>query len=130
MGRTSFIHYAAACALAFSSAPAAADNERYLMATGNDYFAVCTSAILQDSNLCMAYTMGVIRGLSSGEFASQVKSGRPVERSIFCAPESVSDEQLLAVILKFLRDRPEVRHVDSASLIWRALFGAFPCTKQ
>jgi hypothetical protein len=129
MGRTSVIHYAAAFALALSPVPAAAYDERYQMATGNDYFAVCTSPELDDKELCLTFTVGVTRGLITGEYASQLKSGQKIARTIFCIPASANNQQILDVILKFLRDRLDVRDVDTTSLIWRALFGAFPCTK-
>jgi hypothetical protein len=44
------------------------------------------------------------------------------------AAAKITEEQLLDIILKFIREHPEVRHTAAAPLARIALTAAFPCS--
>jgi hypothetical protein len=44
-----------------------------------------------------------------------------------CTPYGVTNGQLIRIVLKYLKDHPELLHRDDTSLIHEALQKAFPC---
>jgi hypothetical protein len=129
MGRASLVYYAAAIALALPT-PAIAQQSRYSMVSGNDYLSVCESDATPDQTFCIAYTVGLFRGLTAGQYASQTVEGRAVRDVIFCAPASVTNAQIRDVVIKYLHDRPAIRQHPSDVLIYGALSDAWGCLKK
>lgn len=68
---------------------------------------------------CLAYMIGVldtIRGL-----------GNKGDRKIFCEPSTVTGQQLLAMLRKYLADHPERLHLAASSLVADMYAEAFHC---
>lgn len=93
------------------------------LGTGNDFFMLC-----QDSNresdsgafgLCSGYIAGFLgRDQLQGEARS------------FCFGQSVTNGQLMDVLMKFIRDNPENRNRPLSVLSFVAFAKAFPCPKK
>ena len=45
----------------------------------------------------------------------------------FCPPDGVVGEQILPIVMKYLKENPENLHYNAASLVTVALGRAFPC---
>lgn len=71
-------------------------------------------------SVCLSYAMGVIDSIDVA-----VKKG--LMAPIFCVPSSVSDEQIEDVVVKFVEDHPEKRHLKGAAIIHAAITEGFPC---
>ena len=97
------------------------DGRTLLEHCGNGLRVIDTSTNhLFDGGYCMAY----IRGFADGYTLAGSK--RPVEEQI-CVPASVSLEQLMRVMKKYLEDNPNKLHQNAAILTSSALRNAFPC---
>ena len=59
------------------------------------------------------------------EFATEKGYAAPVP---FCVPDEVQLKQILAVVLKYIRDNPEKAHIRASTLAVAALKKAFPCS--
>jgi Rap1a immunity proteins len=74
--------------------------------------------------------MGYMRGFTSGvDFGVGFVKSATKEKALapFCVPEEVGNAQLVRVVLKYIRDNPEVAHQRTAALIVKALGKAYPC---
>ena len=85
--------------------------------TGNDIYASCsdTSSRFEDG-YCFGYIVGatdVLIGSRSGQ--------------LVCLPEGVNAQQLVDVVMKYLRDTPELRERSAGSITRDALVKAFQC---
>ncbi len=52
------------------------------------------------------------------------------ERRRSCIPENVTNGQVSDVVIKYLRDHPEERHILAAILVVKAMAEAFPCKSK
>lgn len=103
-------------AFQFQAAHAATD---IILSNGNEFLARCDIAQREpghqlDFGFCFGYLRGVLDGDQMG-------------RQAICLPARVSNGQLMDIALKFMRDRPEIRHRNPGALIMASLFTAFPC---
>ena len=99
--------------------------------TGNDLFTVCKNLEkvphlpvneLDDAAECAYYVAGFRAGLSIGSIMASKD-----HQSSFCMDDEVSLEQVVAVIVKYLRDHPESRNQAASWLAYTALTDGFPC---
>jgi len=67
---------------------------------------------------CHWYVMAAVDLLAAQAIVPSVKA---------CLPENLKYPQAVDVTLNYLRDHPEVRHHNAASLIVLAMAQAFPC---
>jgi hypothetical protein len=81
---------------------------------GNQLYEWCTNASSPDA--CNAYVIGVID-------KQEVTDGTKV----FCVETHVTIGQASDVVREYLRQHPERRHHQAASLVDDALAAAFPC---
>lgn len=120
MGRASPIHYAAALALALAglARPArAADFD-----TGNQLLAACSGSA-GDQVQCYAYMDGLLQGLL-------FMSVRDKSQMPFCVPDGVTKGQAAEVVVKYLRENPEQRHIAASVMATVAMRRAFPCAQK
>ncbi|WP_323141310.1 Rap1a/Tai family immunity protein [Massilia phyllosphaerae] len=101
---------------------AAASDESYI-SNGNAIYPYCSSSQLSTQMLCGSYVIGVVVGTKS---QAAIDKSRPY----FCIPEQVTHGQYVEVFTKYLADHPELRHYDTATLIFKSLNEAFPCSKR
>jgi hypothetical protein len=84
---------------------------------GNVLFADCQVA---DSFACLSYIIGAVDQLLYVQYA--LGGNR-----IVCIPPNVPQGQVRDIVIKYLADKPEERHVRAASVVVAALSAAFPC---
>jgi hypothetical protein len=85
--------------------------------SGNDLLRDCTT---QDSySFCLGYITGLEHGIS---LESQYRKSKPM----FSLPSNVEMGQLVDLVVKALKERPEQRHMKAAVLALAAIVEAFP----
>lgn len=89
---------------------------RVMFYTGNKLSELCSYT---DLDPCTTYILGVV----DGQNAAVTATSRDVA---YCIPETASSGQIRDVVLKYLRDHPERRHIIAGTLIANALADAWP----
>ena len=105
-------------ASAQSSDPAA---RAALSFSGNEFVDVCSLEVNQGK--CLMYMSGVVHGLLDASY----HHGSPIS---LCIPEDVTNQQVLDVALKYLRDHPESRNYRSGMLVSEAIIETWLCKKS
>jgi Ssp1 endopeptidase immunity protein Rap1a len=83
--------------------------------TGNDLYEKCISPPKTiESAYCIGYVSGVADTLTNGT----------------CIPQTATVGQASDIVVKYLREHPEYRHVPASILAAWALLDAFPCKEQ
>ena len=103
------------CILVFSAA--AAHAEHFL--TGNDLYRVCQGSGV-DGGVCTGYVIGVFDQWAAGRAAGPF--AKPA-----CLPPGVGSGQLKDVVVRYLRDHPEVRDQSAWALVVHAMIEAWNC---
>jgi hypothetical protein len=115
--------FLAVVALNGSQGGSTADN---LIDSGNGFLSACdssdTSGNPLQKGLCLGYVSGVTDGISLAEKLTHKPSS--------CLPATVTNGQVLDIVVTFVRDHPELRHWQTRWLIQRSLLEAFPCQAQ
>jgi len=105
---------AAALWLALAGAPA------WAVKDGNELLSVCTAKNGSfDQGFCAGYVQGV---MVVTEFWQMENGG-----CFFAAPENVTIEQMMAVVVKKMQDRPEIRSDPAAVIVVGSAKSAWPC---
>jgi hypothetical protein len=99
---------------------ASAHAQRISTMTGNDLLESCGSAGHFGQAFCLGYVAGVtdLDGPDGSAFPERRRS---------CVAENVSNGQVRDVVVKYLKDHPEERHIQASILIVKAMAQAFPC---
>jgi hypothetical protein len=115
--------------LALWAAPAFADSF-----TGNE--------LHEDCRKSQAFVFGYVAGVTDkatldktfandveGTEAGKAKQVRDLITVIrpYCAPSSVTMNQAVDIVCKYLREKPETRHFGGSSIVQNAMREAFPC---
>ena len=105
--------------------------------SGNDFIALCGSDPKRDR--CDMYMLGWLGGFRGMNEAMLLAAGATLEQinqnalrnpvAKICLPLEVTPGQLVAVLLKYLRDNPGTRHFENRVLIHHAFHKAFPCKR-
>ena len=99
--------------------------------TGNDLYHNCTNAAVPMGwSLCLGYIEGV---LDATNFEGSLSYGKStVLHGIvqWCVPAGVTAGQARDVVIKFLRDKPEFRHLSAAEEVTAAVAAAWPCPRS
>ena len=86
--------------------------------SGNDLKDNCGS---MSNSLCTGYIVGTLDSMRT--------IGEEANAPMFCLPPGVGEEQVTALVRKYLADHPERLRTRAASLIMNAMTGAYPCPK-
>lgn len=89
--------------------------------TGNRLFEDCRAANYFNRGYCGGYVTGIVDTIES------LQSRGILPRDALCIPEESTKGQLVDVVLKYLEQNPERRHLEAGSLVPEALNRAFPC---
>lgn len=102
---------------------------------GSYYLRVCSAAVkmsdgkelTQEENLGALYCVSYISGfLDSMSLTAKFTKGK---RTV-CTPErGVSNDQAVRLLVKYLRENPEILHESGRMSLYLALQKAFPCAK-
>lgn len=74
---------------------------------------------------CMGYLVGFYEGYDAKAHFDKVM-GDPSHREV-CFPENVPNDQMVRIVVKFLREHPERLQQAPTLLVMAAFNGAFPC---
>lgn len=86
---------------------------------GNELLTWCSESI---TARCGAYDMGVADAMQFFR-----TDGGNLTGFRACIPPPVTSKQVEDIVMKFLREHPELRHLSAAGLVINALADAFPC---
>lgn len=87
---------------------------------GTDFLRFCTKQVdTSEAEFCDAFILGIRDGVA---LATQLRDIKP----IFEAPQEAKQDQLKAVVVKYLNDHPEELHKPAGMLVILALSKAFP----
>ena len=90
--------------------------------TGNRLYEDCRSGNYFNRGYCGGYVTGIVDTLEA------LQSRGILPPTALCVPEEVTKGQLADVVLKYLEQNPERRHLEAGSLVPEALNRAFPCS--
>ncbi|MFM7273629.1 MAG: Rap1a/Tai family immunity protein [Gammaproteobacteria bacterium] len=89
--------------------------------TGNRLYEDCSAENYFNRGYCGGYVVGIVDTI-------EALQGRGVlPANALCIPEGATKGQLVDVVLKYLGDNPDRRHLDAGALVPEALNRAFPC---
>lgn len=83
--------------------------------TGNTLYGNCTSGSASDRLVCTAYVLGAV---DMGQGAA------------FCAPDALTGKQAEDLIVRYLRDNPQSRHLGADVLIYALFKATWPCPEN
>jgi hypothetical protein len=98
--------------------PAHAQLQDITRATGNDLYPLCQSTDKEDIAFCHGYILGFVHGL--------IALGSEERRESLSIPSGITGQQVVDIIVKYLKNHPEFRHLHADVLIFSALLDAFP----
>lgn len=78
--------------------------------------------------VCLGKIEGALDGIEMARGYYSASSGKTLSPFI-CPPESVTKEQQLRIVVKYLKENPEKLHESEVSSIALAMAFAFPCGK-
>jgi hypothetical protein len=92
--------------------------------TGHDLKGYCEFYPVQTqaTAACMGYVFGT---LDTSRLMNKMFKGQ-----LFCEPQRVTGDQIIAMTKKYLSDHPEELHLVAASLIFGMYTKAFPCKEK
>ncbi|WP_413465085.1 Rap1a/Tai family immunity protein [Novosphingobium profundi] len=90
------------------------------IATGNNLFGLCTSS----DNAARSYCNGYIRGAS--EFIVMQATIRHRDPEYFCVRDTVTNDQMRDIVIKYVRENPEQRDTFAFYLVQLAIYDEFP----
>jgi hypothetical protein len=95
-------------------------SQRVSTTSGNALLESCESKEEFQQAFCSGYVQGAtdLDGMEGAAFPERRRS---------CVGENVTNGQIEDVVVKYLRDHPEERHVLAAILVVKAAAKAFPC---
>jgi Ssp1 endopeptidase immunity protein Rap1a len=99
---------------------ASAHAQRVSTTTGNELLESCEAKGSFKEAFCLGYITGVtdLDQMNASVFPEHRRS---------CVPENVTNGQIRDVIVRYLTDHPEERHMLAAILVAEAMGKAFPC---
>ena len=93
--------------------------------TGNDLLSYCKRSGLFDAGICLGYIGGAWNTMQG------YSSYKKIPHSLrICSPEKVTIKQVKDVVVQYLEQNPNLRHVSGGLTIKFALQAAWPCPKK
>lgn len=105
---------------------------------GNDFLRECTEALRfidgdrtltagesEYSTHCMGYLLGFYEGYEAKAAADKVQGDAP-HREV-CLPENLAADQMVRVVVKYLREHPERLQQPANLLVVQSFYATFPC---
>jgi len=85
---------------------------------GNQLLQQCTATIGAQMNFCFGYLNAV---------TDLLLENRDIDGFAACISGELGDPTLRNIVVKFLRDNPDLRRLGAPALVARALAASFPC---
>jgi hypothetical protein len=97
--------------------------------SGMDVLHQCKEMQSGNANFSSGSCAGFIEGVIDGIYYAAVQRSKTAAdvRQPYCLLEEVTNEQIIAVFVKYLEDYPEKLHEPAAVLLVESLAKAFPC---
>lgn len=76
---------------------------------------------------CIGYVRGVLDEIWTQQNFPVEAKAKPADRSKICIPDTVSNEQAIKVVTKYLHDNPAKLQLTGSYLIRLSMQEAFPC---
>jgi hypothetical protein len=110
-----------------------ASNERSegVAESGTGFLSECQYSDSEHSytaGLCQGYVRGVSDAVDA--LFRLTASSQPEAIPLFCIPKDSTNQQILSVTIKFVKEHPEKRHAPTKFLVLDSLIEAFPCTSK
>ena len=80
------------------------------------------------ANGCVLYIGGFVQGVEIASTTVKVQNKMPTLPEPFCRPDHTESQQLVRIVLKYVRDNPEDAHRDTMFVAMWAFQKAFPCS--
>ncbi|WP_085724682.1 Rap1a/Tai family immunity protein [Pseudomonas sp. R37(2017)] len=110
----------------------------FVLANGNVLLQQCQDALnvvdggagksAFGGGVCLGKIEGTLDGIEMARGYYSASSGKTLPPFI-CPPESVTKEQQLRIVVKYLKENPEKLHQHEVTSIALAMASAFPCGK-
>lgn len=99
--------------------------------TGLDLLHHCKEVTENRANFMSGQCAGFVEGMIQGVYFMAVNAAPTVKdiKQPFCIAKTVSNEQIIAVLVKYLNDHPEKLDSPAAVLFVLAMENAFACSK-
>lgn len=92
-----------------------------VLVNGNELYDWCTSSSGNaKSSLCVGFIMGVLDTIET------MQASKQAHRQV-CVPRGVTSGQARDVLLAYLNQKPQERHLPAASIVWTSLHQVWPC---
>jgi len=88
--------------------------------TGNELYGQCTGTS-EEQLICLSYITGVADGMTVTQVVYEPSPG------FACIPDGVNRQQVRDIVVKYMTNNPESRHMHAGAVIIVALKNAFPC---
>ena len=88
------------------------------MRDGNRLLAQCTATIGAQMNFCFGYIDAVV---------DLLVENNGIDGFTACISTELDDPELRNIVVKFLKDNPDLRRLGAPDLVARALAASFPC---
>jgi hypothetical protein len=88
------------------------------MRDGDQLLRQCTATIGAHVNFCFGYIDAIV---------DLLVENNGIDGFNACISTELDDPELRNIVVKFLKDNPDLRHLGAPDLIARALAAAFPC---
>ena len=98
-------------------------------AEGNWLLNLCESNRPEHMGMCFGYIHAFSEGFQFGQAdmaAERSRNTAPIPLR-YCIPEGVTGQQLRDIVVRFLRQNPEHRHIWYGQLIMWSLSRTYPC---
>jgi hypothetical protein len=102
------------------------DNVGDFQARGSAFLSRCDGMTNESSSMkgaCIGYVIGVNQGFTLGRDTANLDP-------VYCTPQGVAASQLMAILIKYIRDHPEKSHLETSALEITSLIDAFPCKPE
>ena len=109
-------------------------NSSYAAKSGSELLRECQNSIWlldgdsKDSNLFYSgLCLGLVTGTAKAYQQAHLFHDYGAVEKLPCIPAEATGNQLVRILVKYLKDKPERLHKPYSSLVYDAFAGAFPC---
>lgn len=109
-------------------------NNIYANSSGSELLRQCQNSIkhieddYKDLDLFYSgYCLGLLNGFAKAYQQSHIFYELGAEKKLPCVPAEATGDQLIRILVKYLKDKPERLHEPYGPLVYSALAGAFAC---
>lgn len=108
----------------------------YAQNSGNDLLRMCGGVVQAmdggevtlSTHFDSGYCVGLMKGIIN---TSRIyKVGYNIERELCLPIDGIDNDQAMRIVVKYLKAKPELLHLDHSALAFNALAKAYPCAND